>query len=101
MGFFKDEKPLTAENFSQQHNRKFRTGQIVPYAANLAFVLYECSDGLRVQLFHNEKPIPFPNMNQFAPLFESVKKHYSKLLQGCDFKKECDMPQKNLRNTEL
>ncbi|XP_055032701.2 multiple inositol polyphosphate phosphatase 1b isoform X2 [Misgurnus anguillicaudatus] len=101
MGFFKDEKSLTADNYSQQHNRKFRTSQIVPYAANLIFVLYECSDGLRVQLFLNEKPIPFPNLNHSAPLYETVKKHYSKLLHGCDFKKECDLPQSKLRNTEL
>lgn len=101
MAFFKDEKPLTAENFSSQHNRTFRSSQIVPYAANLVIVLYECSDGLRVQLFLNEKPMTFPSMNHSAPLYETVKKHYSKLLHGCDFNKECDVPQPNLRNTEL
>ncbi|XP_056109030.1 multiple inositol polyphosphate phosphatase 1b [Rhinichthys klamathensis goyatoka] len=101
LAFFKDEKPLTAENFSSQHNRMFRSSQIVPYAANLVFVLYECSDGLRVQLFLNEKPMTFPSMNHSAPLYETVRKHYSKLLRGCDFNKECDVPQPNLRNTEL
>ncbi|XP_051969026.1 multiple inositol polyphosphate phosphatase 1b [Xyrauchen texanus] len=101
MGFFKDEKPLTAENFSLQHNRKFRTSQIVPYAANLVFVLYDCTEGLRVQLFLNEKPINFPNIHHSAPLYETVIKHYSELLHGCDFNKECDVPQSNLRNTEL
>lgn len=101
LDFFKDEKPLTAENFSSQHNRMFRSSQIVPYAANLVFVLYECSDGFRVQLFLNEKPMTFPSMNHSAPLYETVRKHYSKLLHGCDFNKECDVPQSNLRNTEL
>lgn len=101
MSFFKDEKPLTAENFSLQHNRTFRSSQIVPYAANLVFVLYECSDGLRIQLFLNEKLITFPNMNHSAPLYETVRNHYSKLLNGCEFNKECNVPQSNLRNTEL
>lgn len=101
MAFFKDEKPLTAENFSSQHNRAFRSSQIVPYAANLVFVLYECSDGLRVQLFLNEKPMTFPSMNHSAPLYETVRKHYSKLLHGCDSNKECNVPQPNFRNTEL
>lgn len=101
MGFFKDEKPLTAENFALQHKRVFRSSQILPYAANLVFVLYECSDGLRVQLFLNEKPMIFPSMNHSAPLYERVREHYLKLLHGCDFNKECEVAQSNLRNTEL
>ncbi|XP_052425995.1 multiple inositol polyphosphate phosphatase 1b [Carassius gibelio] len=101
MSFYKDKKPLTAENFSLQHSRTFRTSQIIPYAANLVFVLYECSDGLRLQLFLNEKLMTFPNMNHSAPLYETVRKHYSKLLSGCEFNKECNVPQSNLRNTEL
>ncbi|NP_957394.1 multiple inositol polyphosphate phosphatase 1b precursor [Danio rerio] len=101
MGFFKDEKPLTSENFALQRKRVFRSSKILPYAANVVLVLYECSDGLRVQLFLNEKPMIFPSMNHAAPLYERVRKHYSKLLHGCDFNKECDLPQLNLRNTEL
>ncbi|XP_036428920.1 multiple inositol polyphosphate phosphatase 1b [Colossoma macropomum] len=101
MGFFRDETPLTAENFSQQHNRKFRTSWIVPYAANLLFVLYECSDGLRLQFFINEKPMSFPNINHSAPLYETVRNHFSDLLDGCDFKKECELPTVKPMKTEL
>ncbi|XP_043109395.1 multiple inositol polyphosphate phosphatase 1b isoform X2 [Puntigrus tetrazona] len=101
MSFFKDETPLTAENFSLQHNRAFRSSQIAPYAANLVFVLYECNDGFRIQLFLNEKLMTFPNINHSAPLYETVRKHYSELLNGCEFEKECHVPQSNFRNTEL
>ncbi|CAB1311893.1 unnamed protein product [Coregonus sp. 'balchen'] len=45
MGFFRDETALTADNFDVQHGRTFRTSRIVPYAANLLFVLYDCSEG--------------------------------------------------------
>ncbi|XP_060795732.1 multiple inositol polyphosphate phosphatase 1b isoform X3 [Neoarius graeffei] len=101
MGFFRDETPLTAKNFPLQHSRKFRSSQIVPYAANLLFVLYECTDGLRLQLFLNEKPMAFPNISDPAPLYDTVRKHYSDLLHGCDFKKECEMLKGKIRNTEL
>ncbi|TRY53876.1 hypothetical protein DNTS_035625 [Danionella cerebrum] len=101
MGFFKDETPLTADNFSSQHNRAFRSSRMVPYAANLVFVLFQCSDGLRLQLFLNEKPLRFPGMMDSAPLYDAVREHYSVLLHGCDFKTECDIAQSNLRNVEL
>ncbi|KAI4893557.1 hypothetical protein NFI96_021356, partial [Prochilodus magdalenae] len=101
MGFFRDETPLTAQNFSQQSNRKFRTSRIVPYAANLLFVLYECSDGLRLQFFLNENPMAFPNINHPAPLYETVRNHFSDLLDGCDFKKECELARENHEKTEL
>uniref|UniRef100_A0A673KKJ2 Bifunctional 3'-phosphoadenosine 5'-phosphosulfate synthase 2-like n=1 Tax=Sinocyclocheilus rhinocerous TaxID=307959 RepID=A0A673KKJ2_9TELE len=29
-------------------------------------------------------------MNHLAPLYETVRKHYSKLLNGCEFNKECN-----------
>ncbi|XP_026869277.2 multiple inositol polyphosphate phosphatase 1b isoform X3 [Electrophorus electricus] len=101
MGFFRDKTPLTAENFSVQRGRKFRTSQLVPYAANLLFVLYECRDELRLQFFLNEKPVQFPSMGHPAPLYDTVRAHYSKLLQGCDFNKECELPKVNHMNTEL
>ncbi|XP_053368204.1 multiple inositol polyphosphate phosphatase 1b isoform X1 [Clarias gariepinus] len=101
MGFFRDETPLTAKNFPFQLSRKFRSGQIVPYAANLLFVLYECPDGLRLQFFLNEKPLSFPNISEPAPLYETVRNHYSDLLGGCDFQKECKLPKDKVKNSEL
>ncbi|XP_062859900.1 multiple inositol polyphosphate phosphatase 1b [Trichomycterus rosablanca] len=101
LGFFRDETPLTAENFSSQHRRKFRSSQFVPYAANLLFVLYDCTDGLRLQVFLNEKPVTVPNIGHTAPLYQTVREHYSDLLGGCDFQKECQLSKGNVKNTEL
>ncbi|XP_030630380.1 multiple inositol polyphosphate phosphatase 1b [Chanos chanos] len=100
-GFFRDNKPLTAEDFSQQQNRTFRTSQIVPYAANLVFVLYDCSDGLRLQFLLNEKPMAFPDISTPTPLYDTVRKHYKELLDGCNFEKECASPKANFKNSEL
>ncbi|XP_076154156.1 multiple inositol polyphosphate phosphatase 1b [Alosa pseudoharengus] len=101
MGFFRDETQLTASNFHQQQGRTFRTSQIVPYAANLVFVLYECGEGLRLQFLLNEKPMTFPSIDQSAPLYRNVRNHYRDLLNGCNFEKECELSKMNRKNTEL
>ncbi|XP_070975426.1 multiple inositol polyphosphate phosphatase 1-like [Oncorhynchus clarkii lewisi] len=100
MGFFRDETPLTADNFDLQHGRTFRTSRIVPYAANLVFVLYDCSEGLRLQFLLNETPLKFPNINHQAPLYNTVRETYRELLHGCNFEKECE-PSRPNRNCEL
>ncbi|KAG9345998.1 hypothetical protein JZ751_007813 [Albula glossodonta] len=92
MGFFKDETPLTAGSYASQQNRTFRTSGIVPYAANLVLVLYDCEKGLRLQLLLNERPLTFPNVSHAAPLYETVRELYKDLLQGCNFEEECEVP---------
>ncbi|KAF1373423.1 hypothetical protein PFLUV_G00238710 [Perca fluviatilis] len=60
LGLYKDQTPPTADNYRTQHGRSFRSGLIVPYAANLLFVLYDCQRGPRLQLLINESPVRFP-----------------------------------------
>ncbi|KAJ8248365.1 hypothetical protein GJAV_G00241230 [Gymnothorax javanicus] len=91
LGFFRDDLPLLASNYASQCGRTFRTSRILPYSANLVFVLYDCTDGLRIQALLNEKPLCFPNITQQAPLYHTVKQSYQGLLQGCNFKKECQL----------
>ncbi|XP_010862990.2 multiple inositol polyphosphate phosphatase 1b [Esox lucius] len=100
MGFFRDETPLTADNFDLQRGRTFRTSRIVPYAANLVFVLYDCSEGLRLQFLLNETPLKFPGIHHQAPLYGTVRETYRELLHGCNFEKECELPRPN-HNNEL
>ncbi|XP_076835096.1 multiple inositol polyphosphate phosphatase 1a isoform X1 [Brachyhypopomus gauderio] len=91
LGLFKDSAPLTSSNFAAQHNRVFRTGQIVPYAANLLVVLYNCSEGLRLQVRLNEHPLTLPGLGDPSPLFEDVRRQYAQLLQGCDQETVCKL----------
>lgn len=95
MNLFKEETPLTAANFAEQHSRIFLTSRMVPYAANLAFVLYSCREGPRLQLVLNERPLVFPGISDTVPLFRDVKEQYGELLSGCDFDKECELPPSN------
>ncbi|XP_060942833.1 multiple inositol polyphosphate phosphatase 1-like [Limanda limanda] len=93
LGFFKDSEALTSTNYASQNQRSFRTSHMLPYAANLLLVLYDCGGGdLRLQPLLNEKPVTFPGLEEqqaSMPLYEDVKGHYRELLQGCDFETEC------------
>lgn len=72
-------------------DRTFRSSLIVPYAANLLFVLYDCQRGPRLQLLVNESPVRFPGLEaEDAPLYRDVRATYRHLLDGCDFHRECE-----------
>ncbi|XP_038591598.1 multiple inositol polyphosphate phosphatase 1-like [Micropterus salmoides] len=91
LGLYKDQTPPTASNYRTQHGRTFRTSLIVPYAANLLFVLYDCQRGPRLQLLVNESPVRFPGLEgEDAPLYRDVRATYRHLLDGCDFHRECE-----------
>ncbi|XP_030603825.1 multiple inositol polyphosphate phosphatase 1-like [Archocentrus centrarchus] len=94
LGFFKDSETLTSTNFATQAHRSFRTSLMLPYAANLLLVLYDCGGGnLRLQPLLNEKSVTFPGLTDRAsmPLYRDVLEHYKDLLQGCDFETECQL----------
>ncbi|XP_067858652.1 multiple inositol polyphosphate phosphatase 1b [Heptranchias perlo] len=96
MGYFKDDRPLLANNFEEQRNRKFRSGRIAPFAANLILVLYQCNEaqGLgekyKLQLFLNEKPLPFPHSGNLVANYEEVKNCYQHLIEALKFSNVCD-----------
>ncbi|XP_074502158.1 multiple inositol polyphosphate phosphatase 1-like [Sebastes fasciatus] len=93
LGFFKDSDALNSTNYATQTQRSFRTSHMLPYAANLLLVLYDCGGGnLRLQPLLNEKPVTFPGLNEqqaSMPLYQDVRENYKELLQGCDFEAEC------------
>ncbi|XP_054456444.1 multiple inositol polyphosphate phosphatase 1-like [Anoplopoma fimbria] len=95
LGFFKDSDALNSTNYATQAQRSFRTSHMLPYAANLLLVLYDCGGGdLRLQPLLNEKPVTFPGLTSqqaSMPLYEDVKDNYRELLQGCDFETECQL----------
>ncbi|XP_035519523.1 multiple inositol polyphosphate phosphatase 1a [Morone saxatilis] len=95
LGFSKDSDVLRSTNYATQTKRSFRTSHMLPYAANLVLVLYDCGGGdLRLQPLLNEKPVTFPGLTDqraSIPLYEDVKELYRELLQGCDFETECQL----------
>lgn len=91
LDLFKDDIPLNSSNFATQHNRRFRSGKIVPYAANLLVVLYKCPEGIRMGVRLNEKSLTLPGLTDPVPMYEDVKKRYRDLLEGCDQETVCKM----------
>ncbi|XP_037397608.1 multiple inositol polyphosphate phosphatase 1-like [Pygocentrus nattereri] len=91
LGLFKDNTSLTSINFPSQLGRAFRCGQIMPYTANLLVALYDCPDGVRLQVRVNEKPVTLPGLAGPSPLYEDVKKQYHQLLTGCDQDTVCQL----------
>ncbi len=89
LDLFKDDIPLNSSNFATQHNRRFRSGKIVPYAANLLVVLYKCPEGIRMGVRLNEKSLTLPGLTDPVPMYEDVKKRYRDLLEGCDQETVC------------
>ncbi|KAM6067586.1 multiple inositol polyphosphate phosphatase 1 [Chlamydotis macqueenii] len=101
MGFFKDDEPLKANNYVRQTRRKFRSGRIVPYAANLVFVLYHCDqvktseEEYQVQMLLNEKLMTFHHSNETISTYADLKDYYKDILENCHFKEECELPKIN------
>ncbi|XP_063163520.1 multiple inositol polyphosphate phosphatase 1 [Candoia aspera] len=97
MGYFKDKVPLNANNYYSHLNRKYRSGRIVPYAANLLFVLYHCdqarspAEEYKVQILLNEKLLPFTYSGKTVSLYSKLKKHYKDFIQNCMFAKVCSI----------
>ncbi|XP_075997902.1 multiple inositol polyphosphate phosphatase 1-like [Genypterus blacodes] len=96
LGFFNDTDALTSTNYLTQARRSFRTGRMLPYAANFLLALFDCGEGeLRLQPLLNERPVPFPGMvdgqTSSMPLYRDVRARYRELLQGCDFESECQL----------
>eukprot|EP00005_Dracoamoeba_jomungandri_P009468 CAMPEP_0174264182 /NCGR_PEP_ID=MMETSP0439-20130205/21601_1 /TAXON_ID=0 /ORGANISM="Stereomyxa ramosa, Strain Chinc5" /LENGTH=511 /DNA_ID=CAMNT_0015349935 /DNA_START=69 /DNA_END=1604 /DNA_ORIENTATION=- len=95
LGIFKDKEPLlhnSSKLFKQ--NRQFRATKLVPYAANVQLVLYNCSGGetFKVKLLVNEKEtlIPGCEENLFCD-WESFKNIYQEVLE-IDYNLLCDIP---------
>lgn len=61
MGAFKDRIGMRSDNFDAMANRKWRTSEICPYAANLAAVKYHCPNDAKVRekvkFFLNQKTL--------------------------------------------
>ncbi|KAM9273388.1 multiple inositol polyphosphate phosphatase 1 [Morus bassanus] len=106
MGFFKDDEPLRANNYVRQTHRKFRSGRIVPYAANLVFVLYHCDqvktskEEYQVQMLLNEKLMSFHHSNETISTYTDLKDYYKDILENCHFKEECELPKVNITGVD-
>ncbi|XP_050393592.1 multiple inositol polyphosphate phosphatase 1 [Patella vulgata] len=114
LGLFNDTIPLTSKNYHEQKNRLFRTSEILPFSANIMFILYECEeneellndeeeeddnpdDDYRIQLFVNEKPMLIPGCKNLLCPYTDVREWYSDISDDCHFDYLCD-PHKKMHD---
>ncbi|CAL1543260.1 unnamed protein product [Lymnaea stagnalis] len=113
LDLFKDPTPLTAENHNTQKDYKFRTSEILPFSANLMFILYECvpeelgedeeieEADYYLKLFVNEKPLQIPGCEALHCPYKVVRERFHQQIDHCDFKHICQKPALKLAKEEL
>lgn len=80
MGIARDEVHLRADNYFEMQNRRFKTSEISPFAANLVAVRYECpnEDEIeKIKFFLNEKSLKFDWCTRDLCNLSNFKKRYS------------------------
>ncbi|XP_013383537.1 multiple inositol polyphosphate phosphatase 1 isoform X1 [Lingula anatina] len=92
LGLFKDSRPLTADNFLSQGNRKLRTSYIDPMASNINFVIYKCGNAHKFKMHVNERETTFPGCNGVFCDIETLMGSVGKAADTCDFDQMCKWP---------
>ncbi|ENN71133.1 multiple inositol polyphosphate phosphatase 1 [Dendroctonus ponderosae] len=91
MGLYRDQNHLTASEFGNMANRKWKTGLIDSFGTNLAFILYECDGVKKVLTMHQENIIKLPCCPESDLCeYEKIYDFYSESIESCDFDAMCD-----------
>ncbi|KAK3098576.1 hypothetical protein FSP39_020868 [Pinctada imbricata] len=93
LGLFKDVHPLTAKNYQTMKHRLFFDSSVIPFSANVAFILYECGHGTPktnfLKLYVNEEPVVIPACNSVTCEYSVVRRYYSDMVDKCDWNNVC------------
>eukprot|EP00794_Sanderia_malayensis_P000273 gene274-897_t len=93
MGFVNKTEPLRADNFMQMKHRVFRSGAIAPFAANIAFVKYNCNGNpvtSYVKIFINEKPASMKFCKDpYLCTITELKARFKNIANSCNLSEMC------------
>lgn len=97
IGVAKDDRPLTHDMFSSHvDQRAWKTGSIDSFAANLAFVLYDCEKEPAILFIHQERAVYLHGCPSNAPCPVSrMKALYPDQEQECQFEAMCRVAESN------
>ena len=98
LGLNIDPVRLTANNFDEMKNRKFRPSCISPFSGNAYFVLYDCGNKKhKIQLYINEWLVKIPCCeSEYDCDFDTFLKCYERIVDKCHFDEIC-----KIKKTEL
>lgn len=85
LGAHKDLEGLRADNYHSMRNRKFRSSELTPFAANLAAVKYQCVDPVepvKVIFFLNEKALMFDWCHVGLCNWSEMVRRYKRYTEG-------------------
>lgn len=106
-GLFNDSVPLRADNYQEQENRHFRSSFILPFAANMQFILYECepqdqhvspedeesehNPNYYLKLLVNEKPQRILGCDADLCPYKTIRERYKNQIDECNFINICSV----------
>lgn len=82
MGLAKDEQPLT-NDMTPSAERKWRTSLMGSFAANVAVVLYRCSDDYKIQLFVKEDVVHLDQCQNALCTFTEFLDYLGSVADNC------------------
>ncbi|GAB6020262.1 hypothetical protein CHUAL_002980 [Chamberlinius hualienensis] len=96
LGLFNDSKPLMADDYTQNFNRKWRTSLIDSFGSNIVFVLYNCTQdlsskegNLKVMIFVQEQEVLLPNCTSSLCPLETILNTYGNYAKECNLDVLC------------
>lgn len=95
---FNDQLPLRANNRPLMDDRKFRTSDIVPYASNVAMVLYACGEGpnsFAMKFFANEQEVLLTGCEGTICTYDFIRQKYSQHIDHCNLESLCKPARKS------
>lgn len=107
LGLFNDTEPPRADNFHKLDSRTFRSSLILPFAANLQLILYECEPQEQylnpedeeaehipeyyLKLLVNEKPQKLSGCDEVLCPYTTVRDKLKEQIDDCNFVRTCKM----------
>lgn len=88
-GLFKDAIEMKHSNRHLMKNREWRTSLINSFAAHLALVLFNCSDGHYITAYVQERPIKLPGCSSELCKYSDFRKQYETLAASCNIDDIC------------
>jgi multiple inositol-polyphosphate phosphatase/2,3-bisphosphoglycerate 3-phosphatase len=70
--------------------RSFRSSEIMPFAANLGFLLYDCDEKPFVRVLHNEQEVTIPHCGSVMCPWQDFKSHLQYWMQE-DVRAQCTL----------
>ena len=93
LGLFRDrEAPKhNNRNSKQMNERQWRTSLIDSFATNVALTLFQCSDGLKVAGYVQERAVRFPGCSSHLCPYNQFVQQFADIANSCNLDEICSI----------